>query len=158
MRRVKVDELSIVDGRLACTDKRSGQAIKLSDINTSLYLPSPEDPATLKGSLVWNGSTFNLEAEVGAPLALAEKKSSEVTAEISGDFGTATVSGTIAADPLSGKLRVGASGDSLGAALKAFGLGALQKGSAPMRSRPRPILRRSSFLFRTCPPRLPEAS
>ncbi|PTW59075.1 uncharacterized protein involved in outer membrane biogenesis [Breoghania corrubedonensis] len=124
MRRVQVDELTIVDGTVSFADKRSGSAVSLQSINTSFFLPSAEEAATLEGSLVWQGTTFDLEAELGAPLALAENKPSEVTAQISGDFGTATLSGTIAAEPLGGTLRVGLSGGALDKALAAFGVSA----------------------------------
>ena len=124
VRRVQIDELTISDGSLSFTDKRSGQAISLQKINTSFFLPSSEEAATLEGSLVWQGTAFDIEAELGSPLALLQNKTSEVSARISGNFGEATVSGTLAAEPLGGNLRIGISGDSLPKALAAFGVAA----------------------------------
>ncbi len=125
LRRVRVDDLSIVDGNLVFSDLRSGQAINLTAINTSLALPSPDEPVRLSGSFGWQERTFEVEAELGSPIALVQQRASEITAKLSGDFGAATVSGRIAAEPLSGTLRIGLSGDSLNEALAAFG------GSAP---------------------------
>ncbi|WP_321344435.1 AsmA family protein [Breoghania sp.] len=123
LRRVRVDDLSIVDGSLVFSDLRSGQAINLTAINTSLALPSPDDPARLTGNFGWQDRTYEVEAELGSPIALVQQRASEVTAKLSSDFGAATVSGRIAAEPFSGTLRIGLSGENLNEALAAFGAG-----------------------------------
>lgn len=118
MRRVRIDKLRVVDGEVAFAGA-SGDAL-FSAINMTLALLSPEEAATLEGSLAWGGSEFEIEAEVGSPLALAERKASEVTATVEGAFGKATVSGTVAAQPMAGSLRIAIAGDSLANALTAL--------------------------------------
>ncbi|WP_319774353.1 AsmA family protein [Breoghania sp.] len=124
LRRVRVDDLSIVDGSLVFSDLRSGQAIRITAINSSLALPSPDEPAVLAGSFGWQERTFEVEAELGSPIALVQQRPSEISAKLSSDFGAATVSGRIAAQPFSGTLRIGLSGDSLNEALAALGTAA----------------------------------
>ena len=105
-RSIGITQADITRGALTFVDAASGQRLRIADLDARLSLPSGA-PATIDGSATVNGTALSLEAEIGAPLALAQGAISPITAALDWDGGSGRFDGQMGLAPsLAGDLSV----------------------------------------------------
>jgi len=82
LREISLDDVRLVNGTVRFSDAQAGTSQEIQSINAEINLPSLDQTLTVKGSLVWNGETIDLTAQVDDPRALMEGASTGVQAAI----------------------------------------------------------------------------
>lgn len=96
---INLGDVRLINGVISYTDKTSGTAEKIENLNLDISLASLDSPLDSKGSAVWNGEKINLAVTVGALRAIMDNKptfaktsisSSKVALNFEGDINTVT--------------------------------------------------------------------
>lgn len=82
LREISLGDVRLVNGTVRFSDAQAGTSQEIQSINAEINLPSLDQTLTVKGSLVWNGETIDLTAQVDDPRALMEGASTGVQAAI----------------------------------------------------------------------------
>lgn len=82
LREISLGDVRLVNGTVRFSDAQAGTSQEIQSINAEINLPSLDQTLTVKGSLVWNGETVDLTAQVDDPRALMEGASTGVQATI----------------------------------------------------------------------------
>ncbi|MCZ6454524.1 MAG: AsmA family protein, partial [Alphaproteobacteria bacterium] len=82
LREISLGDVRLVNGTVRFSDAQAGTSQEIQSINAEINLPSLDQTLTVKGSLVWNGETIDLTAQVDEPRALMEGASTGVQAAI----------------------------------------------------------------------------
>lgn len=120
LRRIRLDALTLVDGELIWSDRRSGARHELHAVNATLAVPSLDSAATLEGSLTYRNVPLTVAGEVAAPLAMAQGEPGDVALTVSNDQATVRLAGTLDPAPLGGTFTLDADGASMAGLLSAF--------------------------------------
>lgn len=78
LREISLGDVRLVNGIVRFSDAQAGTSQEIQSINAEINLPSLGQTLTAKGSLVWNGETIELTAQVDEPRALMEGASTGV--------------------------------------------------------------------------------
>lgn len=79
LKALRLDDMRITDGALSFADEGGGEPLMVSDIDASVTLASLDEPATLKGGVVYRGEAVTLDASVATPRALLEQGATPLT-------------------------------------------------------------------------------
>ena len=79
---IRLGEVRLNDGTLNYLDRRSDQAMTVSEVNMELSLPSLSSPFAAEGSAIWNGEKIALEMNAENPSALMAGETTNLAMKI----------------------------------------------------------------------------
>lgn len=79
---IRLGEVRLNDGTLNYLDRRSDQAVTVSEVNMELSLPSLSSPFAAEGSAIWNGEKIALEMNAENPSALMAGETTNLAMKI----------------------------------------------------------------------------
>ncbi len=82
LKELRLGDVRLVDGTLTYIDHRSGQEVKVSEVNMELSLPSLSSPFAADGSAVWNSQKVSLEIDAENPQALMSGETSKLAMKV----------------------------------------------------------------------------
>lgn len=92
---ISLGEVSIENGAVSYRDQQSGAVYELTQINTTLDLPSLDAPMNFDGSAVWNGDEVNLTLTAENPRVLIAGGTTAFTLDLSAPKVTTSFDGSI---------------------------------------------------------------
>jgi AsmA protein len=121
--QARLGTISIVDGSARIKTRGASDSVTIDDINLTLDWPRLSAPASINGSLSWQGETAEIAAWLGKPAAVLRGEDSSATLKIDSPSLQASANGSVAASPrLQFEGRVNAASHSMRALLASFGL------------------------------------
>ncbi len=121
--QARLGTISIVDGTARFKTKDSPTAVTIGDINLTLDWPRLSAPASLNGSLAWQGETTEIAAWLGKPSALLRGEQTSATLKIESQSVQLSTNGALSNAPrLQYEGRVAAASHSLRALLGSLGV------------------------------------
>ncbi len=82
LKELRLGDVRLVDGTLTYIDHRSGQEVRVSEVNMELSLPSLSSPFAADGSAVWNSQKVSLEIDAENPQALMSGETSKLAMKV----------------------------------------------------------------------------
>ncbi|MGB1212679.1 MAG: AsmA family protein [Pikeienuella sp.] len=93
---LSLGETVIENGLVSFTDRTSGQAITLAEINAAIALPAFDQDMTVVGSALWNGEKTELDLKVSTPETIMAGGETSVSVSLSAAPVSAAFSGAVA--------------------------------------------------------------
>ncbi len=93
---VRLGDVRLVDGRIIIDNEATQSRTELSAVSVALQLDSIRKPATITGTLTYNGETVPVDLRIASPLDLIEGRPSQMVAKANSTALTATFKGEAA--------------------------------------------------------------